>query len=191
MQKQPEMMVVRQPWDTGASAREDPYTELAITVVMTAVDDYIEIFKKFLIGDLKASEIRECELLKKELEQFFRSKEFKFYTAFLSTEIDPEAIIKLAPIRAKERLEEEIRKAEEKAKEAAEKAAKKAAAKATKKATKKAAKKATKKAANKTTKKTAKKAANKATAEQAEAKQDNTVNNNNSTADKAESEDAQ
>ena len=121
MQKHPEMMVVRQPWNTGSLGRDDPYTELAVEVVVTAVDDYIEIFKKFLIGDLKTSEIRECELLKAELEQFFRSKEFKFYTAFLSTEIDPEAIIKLAPIRAKERLEEEIRKAEEKAKEAAEK----------------------------------------------------------------------
>ena len=41
----------------------------------------------------------------------------------MSTEIDPEAIIKLCPIRAKERLEEEKKKEEEKAKEAAEKAA--------------------------------------------------------------------
>ena len=55
MQKHPEMMVVRPPWDTGASAREDPYTELAITVVMTAVEDYIEVLKTMLKGDLTRS----------------------------------------------------------------------------------------------------------------------------------------
>ena len=163
MQKHPEMMVVRQPWDTGSSAREDPYTELAITVVMTAVEDYIEILKTMLKGDLTDNEIHDCKLEKRRLERFFRSKDYEFYTAFMSTEIDPETIIKLAPIRAKERLEEEIKKAEEKAKEAAEKAAKEQAERETK--------------------------------EQAEAKQDNkqdnTENNNNSSADKAESEDAQ
>ena len=163
MQKHPEMMVVRQPWDTGSSAREDPYTELAITVVMTAVEDYIEILKTMLKGDLTDNEIHDCKLEKRRLERFFRSKGYEFYTAFMSTEIDPETIIKLAPIRAKERLEEEIKKAEEKAKEAAEKAAKEQAERETK--------------------------------EQAEAKQDNkqdnTENNNNSSADKAESEDAQ
>ncbi len=163
MQKHPEMMVVRQPWDTGSSAREDPYTELAITVVMTAVEDYIEILKTMLKGDLTDNEIHDCKLEKRRLERFFRSKDYEFYTAFMSTEIDPETIIKLAPIRAKERLEEEIKKAEEKAKEAAEKAAKEQAERETK--------------------------------EQAEAKQDNkqdnTENNNNSSADKAKSEDAQ
>ncbi|MFR7820230.1 hypothetical protein [Candidatus Pseudoruminococcus sp.] len=127
MQKHPEMMVVRQPWNTGSSAREDPYTELAITVVMTAVDDYIEMLKALFKGSLTDKEIHECKLEKRSLEKFFRSKDYEFYTAFMSTEIDPEAIIKLCPIRAKERLEEEIRKAEEKAKEVAEKTAKKAA----------------------------------------------------------------
>ena len=167
MQKHPEMMVVRQPWDTGSSAREDPYTELAITVVMTAVDDYIEILKTMLKGDLTDNEIHDCKLEKRRLERFFHSKDYEFYTAFMSTEIDPEVIIKLCPIRAKERLEEEIRKAEgkrrkkkeeEKAKEAAEKAAKEQAEREAQK--------------------------------QVEVKQDNTENNN-STADKAESEDAQ
>ena len=166
MQKHPEMMVVRQPWDTGSSAREDPYTELAITVVMTAVEDYIEILKTMLKGDLTDNEIHDCKLEKRRLERFFRSKDYEFYTAFMSTEIDPEAIIKLAPIRAKERLEEERKKEEEKAKEAAEKAAKEQAERA------------------------AKEAAEQAAKEQS-GQQDNTENNNNSTADKAESEDAQ
>jgi len=162
MQKHPEMMVVRQPWDTGSSAREDPYTEIAITVVMTAVEDYIEILKTMLKGDLTDNEIHDCKLEKRRLERFFRSKDYEFYAAFMSTEIDPETIIKLCPIRAKERFEEERKKEEEKAKEAAEKAAKEQAEREAK--------------------------------EQAEAKQDNkqdnTENNNNSTADKAESEDA-
>ncbi len=166
MQKHSEMMVVRQPWDTGSSAREDPYTELAITVVMTAVEDYIEILKTMLKGDLTDNEIHDCKLEKRRLERFFRSKDYEFYTAFMSTEIDPEAIIKLAPIRAKERLEEERKKEEEKAKEAAEKAAKEQAESAAKEA-----------------------------AEQRGDKHDNTENNNknnnNSSANKAESEDAQ
>ena len=152
-------MVVRQPWNTGSTAREDPYTELAVTVVMTAVDDYIEILKMLLKGDLTDNEIHDCKLEKRRLERFFRSKDYEFYTAFMSTEIDPEVIINLCPIRAKERLEEEKKKEEEKAKEAAEKVAKEQAEREAK--------------------------------EQAKAKQDNTENNNNSTADKAESEDAQ
>ena len=123
MQKHPEMMVVRPPWDTGASAREDPYTELAITVVMTAVEDYIEVLKTMLKGDLTDNEIHDCKLEKRRLERFFRSKDYEFYTAFMSAEIDPEILIQQCPIRAKERLEEERKKEEEKAKEAAEKAA--------------------------------------------------------------------
>lgn len=124
MQIHPEMTVVRQPWNIGSLGRDDPYTELAVEVVMTAVDDYIEILKTLLKGDLTDKEIHKCKLEKRRLERFFRSKDYGFYTAFMSTEIDPEAIIKLCPIRAKERLEEERKKEEEKAKEAAEKAAK-------------------------------------------------------------------
>lgn len=150
MQKHPEMMVVRQPWDTGSSAREDPYTELAITVVMTAVDDYIEILKMLLKGNLTDNEIHDCKLEKRRLERFFHSKDYEFYTAFMSTEIDPEILIQQCQIRAKERLEEERKKVEEKAKKDAERVAKEQAG-----------------------------------------QQDNTENNNNSTADKAESEDAQ
>ena len=163
MQKHPEMMVVRQPWDTGSSAREDPYTELAVTVVMTAVEDYIEILKTMLKGNLTDNEIHDCKLEKRRLERFFRSKDYEFYTAFMSTEIAPEAIIKLCPIRAKERLDEERKKEEEKAKKAAEKAAKEQAEREAK---------------------------GQAEAKQ-DNKQDNTENNNNSSADKAESEDAQ
>ena len=81
-------------------------------------------------GGLTKSEIRDCEILKKELERFFYSQEYEFYTAFLSTEIDPQALIKNCPIRAKERLEEEKQKEEEKAKKAAEKAAQEQAEKA-------------------------------------------------------------
>ena len=111
----------------GTSAKDDPYTELAVAVLMQAVDDYIEVLKTLLKGGLAKSEIRDCEILKKELERFFYSQEYEFYTAFLSTEIDPQALIKRCPIRAKERLEEEKKKEEEKAKKAAEKAAEKAA----------------------------------------------------------------
>ena len=111
----------------GTSAKDDPYTELAVAVLMQAVDDYIEVLKTLLKGGLAKSEIRDCEILKKELERFFYSQEYEFYTAFLSTEIDPQALIKHCPIRAKERLEEEKKKEEEKAKKAAEKAAEKAA----------------------------------------------------------------
>lgn len=114
----------------GTSAKDDPYTELAAAVLMQAVDDYIEVLKKLLKGGLAKSEIRDCEILKKELERFFYSQEYEFYTAFLSTEIDPQALIKNCPIRAKERLEEEKQKEEEKAKKAAEKAAKEQAEKA-------------------------------------------------------------
>ena len=114
----------------GTSAKDDPYTELAVAVLMQAVDDYIEVLKTLLKGGLAKSEIRDCEILKKELERFFYSQEYEFYTAFLSTEIDPQALIKNCPIRAKERLEEEKQKEEEKAKKAAEKAAQEQAEKA-------------------------------------------------------------
>ena len=107
----------------GTSAKDDPYTELAAAVLMQAVDDYIEVLKKLLKGGLTKSEIRDCEILKKELERFFYSQEYEFYTAFLSTEIDPQALIKNCPIRAKERLEEEKQKEEEKAKKKKKKAA--------------------------------------------------------------------
>ena len=111
----------------GTSAKDDPYTELAAAVLMQAVDDYIEVLKKLLKGGLAKSEIRDCEILKEELERFFYSQKYGFYAAFLNTEIDPQALIKNCPIRAKERLEEEKQKEEEKAKKAAEKAAEKAA----------------------------------------------------------------
>ena len=114
----------------GTSAKDDPYTELAAAVLMQAVDDYIEVLKTLLKGGLAKSEVRDCEILKEELERFFYSQEYEFYTAFLSTEIDPQALIKNCPIRAKERLEEEKQKEEEKAKKAAEKAAKEQAEKA-------------------------------------------------------------
>ena len=114
----------------GTSTKDDPYTELAVAVLMQAVDDYIEVLKTLLKGGLAKSEIRDCEILKEELERFLYSQEFEFYTAFLSTEIDPQALIKHCPIRAKERLEEEKQKEEEKAKKAAEKAAKEQAEKA-------------------------------------------------------------
>ena len=114
----------------GTSAKDDPYTELAVAVLMQAVDDYIEVLKTLLKGGLAKSEVRDCEILKEELERFFYSQEYEFYTAFLSTEIDPQALIKHCPIRAKERLEEEKQKEEEKAKKAAEKAAKEQAEKA-------------------------------------------------------------
>ena len=114
----------------GTSAKDDPYTELAAAVLMQAVDDYIEVLKTLLKGGLAKSEVRDCEILKEELERFFYSQEYEFYTAFLSTEIDPQALIKNCPIRAKERLEEEKQKEEEKAKKAAEKAAQEQAEKA-------------------------------------------------------------
>ena len=114
----------------GTSAKDDPYTELAVAVLMQAVDDYIEVLKTLLKGGLAKSEVRDCEILKEELERFFYSQEYEFYTAFLSTEIDPQALIKHCPIRAKERLEEEKQKEEEKAKKAAEKAAQEQAEKA-------------------------------------------------------------
>ena len=114
----------------GTSTKDDPYTELAAAVLMQAVDDYIEVLKTLLKGGLAKSEVRDCEILKEELERFFYSQEYEFYTAFLSMEIDPQALIKNCPIRAKERLEEEKQKEEEKAKKAAEKAAKEQAEKA-------------------------------------------------------------
>ena len=114
----------------GTSAKDDPYTELAVAVLMQAVDDYIEVLKTLLKGGLAKSEVRDCEILKEELERFFYSQEYEFYTAFLSTEIDPQARIKNCPIRAKERREEEKQKEEEKAKKAAEKAAQEQAEKA-------------------------------------------------------------
>ena len=133
--KHPETMVMRQPWDTGSSAKDDPYTELAVEILMVSVEDYIEVLKTLLRGDLSDSEIHDCKLVKKRLEKFFRSKEYEFYAAFLSTEIDPEILIQQCGLRAKERLEAELEKEREKEeeakkeKEAAEKAADKQAEK--------------------------------------------------------------
>ena len=133
--KHPETMVMRQPWDTGSSAKDDPYTELAVEILMVSVEDYIEVLKTLLRGDLSDSEIHDCKLVKRRLEKFFRSKEYEFYAAFLSTEIDPEILIQQCGLRAKERLEAELEKEREKEeeakkeKEAAEKAADKQAEK--------------------------------------------------------------
>ena len=118
--KHPETMVMRQPWDTGSSAKDDPYTELAVEILMVSVEDYIEVLKTLLRGDLSDSEIHDCKLVKKRLEKFFRSKEYEFYAAFLSTEIDPEILIQQCGLRAKERLEAELEKEREKEEEAKE-----------------------------------------------------------------------
>ena len=138
-EKRTDIIVERPPWDTGDSAKDDPYTRLAVAVVMKAVEDYIEILKMFLKGNLADSEILEGKLEKRRLEQFFRSKYYDLYTAFLTTEIDPELLIKQCSIRAKERLEEERK--EEEVKRAAEKVENKEKKSAKKQATKKAAKK--------------------------------------------------
>ena len=146
-EKHTEIIVERPPWDTGGSAKDDPYTRLAVAVVMKAVEDYIEILKMFLKGNLTDSEILEGKLEKRRLEQFFRSKYYDLYTAFLTTEIDPELLIKQCSIRAKERLEEERK--EEEVKRAAEKVENKEKKSAKKQATKKTVKQAVKKDARK------------------------------------------
>ena len=159
--KHPETMVMRQPWDTGSSAKDDPYTELAVEVLMVSVEDYIEVLKTLLRGDLSDSEIHDCKLVKRRLEKFFRSKEYEFYAAFLSTEIDPEILIQQCGLRAKERLEAELEKEREKEEEA----------------------------------KKEKEAAEKSAEEQAEKQEQEQMQEQNtniiSTADKAESEEAQ
>ena len=159
--KHPETMVMRQPWDTGSSAKDDPYTELAVEILMVSVEDYIEVLKTLLRGDLSDSEIHDCKLVKRRLEKFFRSKEYEFYAAFLSTEIDPEILIQQCGLRAKERLEAELEKEREKEEEAKEE--------------KEAAENAAEEQAEKE--------------EQEQMQEQNT--NNISTADKAESEEAQ
>ena len=146
-EKHTEIIVERPPWDTGGSARDDPYTRLAVAIVMKAVEDYIAILKTFLKGNLTDTEIHEYKLEKRRLEQFFHSKYYDLYTAFLTTEIDPELLIKQCGIRAKERLEEDRKK--EEAKKAAEKVENKGKKSAKKQATKKAVKQAVKKAARK------------------------------------------
>ena len=152
---------MRQPWDTGSSAKDDPYTELSVEILMVSVEDYIEVLKTLLRGDLSDSEIHDCKLVKKRLEKFFRSKEYEFYAAFLSTEIDPEILIQQCGLRAKERLEAELEKEREKEEEAKEE----------------------------------KEAAEKAAEEQAEKEEQEQMQEQNtniiSTADKAESEEAQ
>ena len=159
--KHPETMVMRQPWDTGSSAKDDPYTELAVEILMVSVEDYIEVLKTLLRGDLSDSEIHDCKLVKRRLEKFFRSKEYEFYAAFLSTEIDPEILIQQCGLRAKERLEAELEKEREKEEEA----------------------------------KKEKEAAEKSAEEQAEKQEQEQMQEQNtniiSTADKAESEEAQ
>ena len=150
-EKHTEIIVERPPWDTGGSARDDPYTRLAVAVVMKAVEDYIEIQKMFLKGNLTDSEIHEYKLEKRRLEQFFHSKYYDLYTAFLTTEIDPEILIQQCGIRAKERLEEERNK--EEAKKAAEKVENKEKKSAKEQATKKAAENGSKQAVKKAAKK--------------------------------------
>ena len=150
-EKHTEIIVERPPWDTGGSAKDDPYTRLAVAVVMKAVEDYIEILKMFLKGNLTDTEIHEGKLEKRRLEQFFHSKYYDLYTAFLTTEIDPEILIQQCGIRAKERLEEERNK--EEAKKAAEKVENKEKKSAKEQATKKAAKDVSKQAVKKAAKK--------------------------------------
>ena len=149
-EKHTEIIVERPPWDTGGSAKDDPYTRLAVAVVMKAVEDYIEILKMFLKGNLTDTEIHEGKLEKRRLEQFFHSKYYDLYTAFLTTEIDPELLIKQCGIRAKECLEVKRKMEEDEAKKTAEKAEKKEAENPAKeKAAENGSKQAVKKAAKK------------------------------------------
>ena len=93
-EKHTEIIVERPPWDTGGSAKDDPYTRLAVAVVMKAVEDYIEILKMFLKGNLTDTEIHDYKVEKRRLEQFFHSKYYALYTAFLNTEIDLKRSVK-------------------------------------------------------------------------------------------------
>ena len=124
MGKPPGHITARQPWDTGPSSGGDPYGELAISVVLQAVEDYIKALKMLIKGGLTADEEADCEIEKEQLERFFRSQDYVFYTAFMSSEIDGEVIIKNCAVRAKEQLDEERKKEEEKARKQAEKEAK-------------------------------------------------------------------
>lgn len=119
--KPPGHILARQPWNTGASSGGDPYTELAVAVVLQAVEDYIKVLKKLLKGNLCADEEADCEIKKQQIERFFHSPDYEFYMAFINTEIEPETLIYHCTIRAKEKLKEELKKEVGKVRKQAEK----------------------------------------------------------------------
>ena len=119
--KPPGHILARQPWNTGTSSGSDPYTELAVAVVLQAVEDYIKVLKKLLKGNLCADEETDCEIKKQQIERFFRSPDYEFYIAFMNTEIEPETLIYHCCLRAKEQFKEERKNEKEKICKQAEK----------------------------------------------------------------------
>ena len=92
----------RLPWSDGRKMIRDGYTDLAATIIKTAVDDYIKVLRK--INEANGPPDRDATLNreKESLERFFHSQWYELYSGLLETEIDPDVIIYQCGLRAKE-----------------------------------------------------------------------------------------
>ena len=87
---------------SGTNKRDDPYTNLAVMVIKTAVDDYIKVLRDLMKPDLKEQTAMRLNSEKESLERFFYSQDYEFYSGFMETEVAPDVIIRQCALRAKE-----------------------------------------------------------------------------------------
>ena len=90
------------PWSDGTRRRDDSYTNLAVMVIKTAVDDYIKTLRGLMKPNIKEQTAIRLNSEKQSLERFFYSEDYEFYSAFMETEVAPDVIIRQCALRAKE-----------------------------------------------------------------------------------------
>lgn len=91
------------PWKDGKRKVRDGYTDLAVAVIKTAVDDYIKVLKLLNDDGISDSSRIKAEDEKRQLERFFHSDHYWLFAGFLETEIDPDVIIRQCGLRAMEK----------------------------------------------------------------------------------------
>lgn len=91
----------RRPWNSGETERQEtPYAALAAEVIRQAVKDYIKVHRRQMRYGVKGNGSAASEA--RNLERFFHSDSFELYTAFLSQNLDGDAVIRQCRLRATE-----------------------------------------------------------------------------------------
>ena len=89
----------------GKSYAPSAYSELAASIVLQAVKDYIKAIRQMWNPKVSKAKKREAMLEKVELEEFFHSEWYVFLC-----DIDPEKLIYNCHLRAEEQEQQRIRK---------------------------------------------------------------------------------
>ena len=100
------MIAASLPWSNGSGfSYKDRHTELAASIVLQAVKDYIKVLRSLLKNSTSAARKRMLILEKNELEAFFYSEWYGFLT-----DLDPDRLLSGCQERAQEQEKERIRK---------------------------------------------------------------------------------